>query len=87
MAYSSAARALLTPVHNHYRWHLRGDRADATEVLVRFVAQGQATARVEIEHRGWERLGAAGDTWRERNRQGWQMLLPHFVAAIAEGDS
>ena len=66
-----------------YLWHLRRDRADATEVEIRFVASGAATTRVEIEHRGWERLGAAGEEQRDRNRGGWATLLPHFVAAAA----
>jgi Activator of Hsp90 ATPase homolog 1-like protein len=70
-----------------YLWHLRGDRADATEVEIRFLAQGTTATRIEIEHRGWERLGAAGDDWRDRNRAGWQSLLPHYLAAIAKGDS
>ena len=34
-----------------YLWHLRRDRADATEVEIRFVPAGDVT-RVEIEHRG-----------------------------------
>ena len=63
-----------------YLWYLRRDRADATEVDVRFVARGNAT-RVEIEHRGWERLGAQGPGWREANKGGWSGLLPHFMAA------
>jgi hypothetical protein len=70
-----------------YLWHLRRDRAEATEVEIRFVAQGSTATRIEIEHRGWERLGAAGDGWRDRNRAGWQSLLPHYLAAIAKGDS
>jgi hypothetical protein len=37
---------------------------------------------VEIEHRGWERLGGAAGEWRERNRAGWQALLPHYLAEI-----
>ncbi len=65
-----------------YLWHLRRDRADATEVEIRFIDQGNATTRVEIEHRGWERLGAQGPSWRDANRGGWSTLLPHFVAAI-----
>jgi uncharacterized protein YndB with AHSA1/START domain len=69
-----------------YLWHLRGDRADATQVEVRFLPRGEATTRVEIEHRGWERLGAAGEQWRERNQIGWDTLLPHYVAAIAKGE-
>jgi Activator of Hsp90 ATPase homolog 1-like protein len=66
-----------------YLWHLRRDRADATEVEIRFIDVGAATTRVEIEHRGWERLGADAETWRDRNRGGWATLLPHFIAAAA----
>ena len=64
-----------------YLWHLRADRADATEVEITFQDQGNARTRVEIEHRGWERLGARGADWRARNHGGWSTLLPHFVAA------
>ena len=65
-----------------YLWHLRRDRSDATEVEIRFLAQGTRATRIEIEHRGWERLGSAGEAWRDQNRAGWQTLLPHFLAAI-----
>jgi hypothetical protein len=68
-----------------YLWHLRRDRADATEVEIRFTATSPGTTRVEIEHRGWERLGSAAGTWRDQNRAGWQTLLPHFRAAITPG--
>ena len=64
-----------------YLWHLRADRSDATDVSIRFVATDDGT-RVEIEHAGWERLGARGETWRNRNHQGWSTLLPHYRAAI-----
>ena len=64
-----------------YLWHLRRDRADATEVEIRFVPLEAGRTRVEIEHRGWERLGAEGGTWRDRNHGGWSTLLPHYVAA------
>jgi uncharacterized protein YndB with AHSA1/START domain len=63
-----------------YLWHLRRDRADATEVEIRFRAEG-TTTRVEIEHTGWERLGADAQQWRDRNQAGWDTLLPHFVRA------
>jgi Activator of Hsp90 ATPase homolog 1-like protein len=68
------------PARLGYLWHLRADRSDATDVSIRFVPTEQGT-RVEIEHAGWERLGARGDTWRDRNRQGWSTLLPHYRAA------
>lgn len=67
-----------------YLWHLRRDRADATEVEIRFTEREDGTTQVDIEHRGWERLGAEGQTWRDRNRGGWETLLPHFVAVAAK---
>jgi hypothetical protein len=74
------------PTQLAYLWHLGADRMAATEVEVRFVAQGTATTRIEIEHRGWEQLGEAADQWRDRNRVGWDTLLPHFVARIERGE-
>lgn len=66
-----------------YLWHLRRDRADATEVEITFVDLGGDATRVDIEHRGWERLGADGPVWRERNLGGWSTLLPHYTIAVA----
>jgi uncharacterized protein YndB with AHSA1/START domain len=66
-----------------YTWHLNRDRSDATDVEIRFVAHGAATTAVEIEHRGWERLGADGEPWRDRNHHGWATMLPHYKQAIA----
>jgi uncharacterized protein YndB with AHSA1/START domain len=74
------------PARLVYRWYLGTDPAQATEVEIRFLAQGAAATRIEIEHHGWERLGASAGQWRDRNRAGWQTLLPHFAAAIAKGD-
>ena len=71
------------PTRLAYLWHLRRDRAEATEVEIHFVDRGDATTRVEIEHRGWERLGAEGESWRDRNHGGWSTLLPHYEAAVA----
>lgn len=66
-----------------YLWHLRRDRADATDVEIRFVALGDGRTRVEIEHSGWERLGADAPAWRARNLAGWTSLIPHYEEAIA----
>ena len=71
------------PARLAYLWQLRRDRSDATEVEIRFVAKDSGGTRIEIEHRGWERLGSAADQWREQNRAGWETLLPHFQAVIA----
>jgi hypothetical protein len=69
------------PTRLGYLWHLRRDRADATDVEIRFLDVGDGTTRVEIVHSGWERLGADGESWRDRNHGGWATLLPHFRAA------
>lgn len=66
-----------------YLWHLARDRSDATEVEVTFRSEGDATL-VTIEHRGWERFGAAGPDLRERNRHGWSGVLSHYKVACGE---
>ncbi len=70
-----------------YLWYLRQDRADATEVEINFVAQSNTATRLEIEHRGWERLGKTSDERRAQNRGGWESLMPHYLSAIEQGDS
>jgi hypothetical protein len=57
------------------------DRADATDVSVRFVTVDERQTRVEITHSGWERLGTRGGAWRDRNHQGWSTLSPHYYEA------
>ena len=69
------------PARLGYLWHLRQDRARPTEVEIRFVPLPGSRTRVEIEHRGWERLGDDAVVMRERNHGGWASLLPHFVQA------
>jgi uncharacterized protein YndB with AHSA1/START domain len=74
------------PTRLAYTWHLGRDHREATDVEIRFLARGDALTRIEIEHRGWERLGVEGSRWRDRNRVGWQTLVPHYLDAIAKGD-
>lgn len=64
-----------------YLWHIATDRARATEVEIRFSERRNETTRVEIEHRGWEKLGERGQGWRDTNRSGWEGTLPHYIAA------
>ena len=71
------------PTRLVYTWHLMVDRTDATEVEIRFRDRGDATTDVEIEHRGWDRLGAAGRARRDANGVGWAGVLPQYVAACA----
>ena len=68
-----------------YLWHLRFDRADATEVEVTFTPLTDGT-HVRIEHRGWERLGAVAEERRDRNRRGWAGVVEHYRrAAVSLG--
>jgi uncharacterized protein YndB with AHSA1/START domain len=67
-----------------YLWHLRFDRADATEVEVTFAPAGDGT-RVSIVHSGWERLGAAGPERRERNERGWAGVVERYREACGGG--
>jgi uncharacterized protein YndB with AHSA1/START domain len=74
------------PPHRlRYLWHLRFDRSDATEVEVSFRPAGSGT-EVAIVHRGWERLGAAAEERRERNRRGWSGVIePYRRATLSPG--
>jgi uncharacterized protein YndB with AHSA1/START domain len=65
-----------------YLWHLRFDRADATEVEITFTGEDAGT-RVRLVHRGWERLGAKGPERRERNRKGWTSVVEPYRRACA----
>jgi uncharacterized protein YndB with AHSA1/START domain len=66
-----------------YLWHIRTERERATDVEITFTPLAGGTTRVDILHSGWERLGAAGPPWRDRNRMGWSGLLPAFIRACA----
>ncbi|MDQ1740171.1 MAG: hypothetical protein QOE53_1823 [Pseudonocardiales bacterium] len=70
------------PKRLSYTWHLGTDPAEATEVDIRFRPIGDIVTRVEIEHRGWDRLGAAAADRRRRNQAGWNSLLPYYLAAV-----
>jgi uncharacterized protein YndB with AHSA1/START domain len=63
-------------------WELRPERP-ATEVEVRFSPEGDGT-RVELEHRGWERLGEQADEARSSYVTGWEYVLGRY-AERAEG--
>ena len=75
------------PARLVYSWHLRRSSAEATEVEIVFRSIGDDATRVEIEHRGWDRLGAEGRTWRDRNGGGWATLLPHYQRAAETAEA
>jgi uncharacterized protein YndB with AHSA1/START domain len=84
LAYEPPSRVVLT-------WQLDGDWAfdpdvaHASEIEVRFIAEGPATTRVELEHRAFERHGAGAESVRKgvSSPDGHEGLLKLFAAAAA----
>ncbi len=66
-----------------YTWHIAADRRDSTDVEIEFVEVSESLTRVEVEHHGWERLGATGPQRRDTNRDGWAAVIPAFQAECA----
>jgi len=66
-------------------WQLETDPARASEVEVRFVPEGNASTRVEIEHRHLDRHGPGWESVRDGigNDQGWPLYLDRFAALAA----
>jgi len=59
-------------------WNILQAEPVATEVEVRFVADGIGT-RVEVEHRGWEALVEGGAEKRASYDTGWDVVLGKYV--------
>jgi uncharacterized protein YndB with AHSA1/START domain len=66
-----------------YSWQPNPERPAPTEVEVRFVSEGDGT-RVELEHRGWERLGDVAAEAREGYESGWDTVLGAYAARAGE---
>ena len=70
-------------------WHLNGnwqyDPDHASEVEVRFVAEGPHSTRVELEHRHFERHGdgAPGLHGAVSDTSGWAYCLDSYAKAVA----
>jgi uncharacterized protein YndB with AHSA1/START domain len=63
-------------------WNILNAEAEPTEVEVRFLSAEDGT-RVELEHRGWERLAEAGAEKRANYDTGWDFVLGRYVDRIA----
>ncbi|MGH2463412.1 MAG: SRPBCC family protein [Candidatus Limnocylindria bacterium] len=60
-------------------WHPGYDAALATQLSVRFVAEGPDATRVELEHRGWEVHADAAARQVVGYDTGWDTVLGHYV--------
>jgi uncharacterized protein YndB with AHSA1/START domain len=57
-----------------FSWNPSYEDRPETEVEVTFTVEDGST-RVVLEHRGWEKLGAAGVEMREGYSKGWSHIL------------
>jgi len=66
-------------------WQFDPDPDHASEVEVRFIAEGPASTRVEIEHRHFERHGDEAPAVRGGvdDAQGWTYVLDLYAKAVA----
>lgn len=62
-------------------WQIQGDPSHASEVEVRFIADGDRT-KVELEHRNLDRHGEGWEGVREGvdNDAGWPLYLSRYAA-------
>lgn len=74
------------PTRVAFTWKPHARPTPATEIEVRFAPDGDWT-RVELEHRGWERLGADGPVGRRQYDQGWPFVIGRFAAAASEASA
>lgn len=65
-------------------WHPTENPTASTELEVRFTPSAGGT-RVELEHRGWERLGDRATEARSGYEQGWPGVLELYVRLLASG--
>jgi uncharacterized protein YndB with AHSA1/START domain len=67
-------------------WQIETDPARTSEVEVRFVAEGAASTRVELEHRHLDRHGPGWEAVRDgvAGEQGWPLYLDRFAALVTE---
>jgi uncharacterized protein YndB with AHSA1/START domain len=64
-------------------WKVDPEAEGTTEVEVRFTPEDGGT-RVDLEHRHWERLGAAGAETRASygSEDGWEMVIGRYAAKL-----
>ena len=61
-----------------FSWHPGRDATTAQEIELRFIGISRGT-RVELEHRGWERLGDRAEETRAGYETGWVPVLAVYA--------
>jgi uncharacterized protein YndB with AHSA1/START domain len=69
------------------RWQLETDPELTSEIEVRFIAEGDARTRVELEHRNIDRHGSGWQAVFDgvSDEDGWPLYLARFAALFAPG--
>jgi uncharacterized protein YndB with AHSA1/START domain len=65
-------------------WKVEEDPANTSEVEIRFIADGPARTRVELEHRHLDRHGPGWQSLRDgvADEQGWPLYLNRYAALM-----
>ncbi|WP_121255703.1 SRPBCC family protein [Nocardioides ferulae] len=65
-------------------WQLEESTENASEVEIRFLAEGDGRTRVELEHRHLDRHGAGWQSLRDGigDEQGWPLYLERYAALL-----
>jgi len=66
-----------------FTWHPGREAGTAQEIEVSFRDVGDGATLVELEHRGWERIGAEAAGAREDYDRGWDHVLGECYARAA----
>jgi uncharacterized protein YndB with AHSA1/START domain len=64
-------------------WKPNTNANPPTEIEISFTREGEGT-RVDLEHRGWERLGAIAEEAKADYGEGWGITLQRFSRAAHE---
>jgi uncharacterized protein YndB with AHSA1/START domain len=85
LAYEPPARIVFSWDINPM-WQIETDLDKASEVEVRFIADGPDHTRVELEHRHLDRHGDGWEATREgvSGDQGWPLYLQRFAAMVTD---
>jgi uncharacterized protein YndB with AHSA1/START domain len=62
-------------------WNILEREGDQTEVEVSFLPDGDGT-RVELEHRGWDRVAESAEGKRNDYDSGWDVVLGTYAERI-----
>jgi uncharacterized protein YndB with AHSA1/START domain len=66
-------------------WQVNPEAAAPTEIEVRFTPAGERT-RVDLEHRGFERLGEVATESSKNYGKGWQLILGRYAEAATDAE-